>query len=119
MNIVGREPAQIAALLAAVIQVASLFLHLSVDQQGGLNAVAVALAGIGTALAVSQERAAPLIAGLLQSVLACALAFGVQMPAGAQSTLMAFVAALASWWLRTQVTAPVQLTPVAGRHEAA
>ena len=108
MNYLKREPAQILGFIAAVIQLASaLFLHLSIAEQGALNAVAVALLGFVLAAAVSAEKAAAVAAGLVQAAIACALAFGFVLSADLQSSIMVFVSAVSAFWLRTQVVAPV------------
>lgn len=104
----GREPAQWLGLISALVALlSSTLLHLSVTQQGTLNAVAVAVVGLVTAMAVSAEKAAPAVAGLVQAVLACALAFGAHLSPDTQGAIMAFVAAGTAFWLRTQVVAPV------------
>lgn len=123
MRIFGRETAQVAAIIVAVVQLAtSVWLPLTVEQQGTVNAVAVALAGFVTALAVSKEKAAPLVAGLLQALVALAISFGITLPQTLQSTIMIALATLASWWLRTQVWAPVPAEEttslLGGRHSA-
>lgn len=104
--LLGREPAQWLGLLSAAVALfSSLVLPLDVGQQGALIAVATAVFGIAGALAVSAEKAAPLVAGLVQSVIALALAFGLALPPEVQGSVMAFVAAGVAFYLRTQVTA--------------
>lgn len=116
MLILGREPAQWLGLLSAAIALLSaLALPLSVEQQGSVIAVATAVIGVVTAFAVSAEKAAPLVAGLVQSVLALALAFGLDLTPEVQGSVMAFVAAGVAWYLRTQVVAPVSATAVDAR----
>jgi hypothetical protein len=110
VTIFGREPAQILGLVSAVIALASsTLLHLTVEQQGVLNAVAVAVIGVITALAVGGEKAAAAVSGLIQAVLACALAFGLHISPETQGAVMAFVAAVTAFWLRTQVIAPTSV----------
>lgn len=112
-----REPVQIAGLCAAVIQFASSQIWSLNDlQQGALNAVVVAALGFAAAAAVSEERAAPAFAGLIQAVLSCVLAFDVHLDPSVQSAVMAFVAAGSAFFIRTQVVA--HGGPPAGRHEA-
>jgi thiamine transporter ThiT len=109
----GREPAQALGLVSALIaMVSSTFFEMSIEQQGVLNAAAVAIVGFVTAMAVSGEKAAPLLAGLVQAVLACALAFGLALSQELQGSIMAFVAAGVAWYLRTQVVAPVAAAEV-------
>jgi nicotinamide riboside transporter PnuC len=104
----GREPAQwIGLLSAAVALFSAIVFPLSVEQQGALIAVATAAFGIAGALAVSGEKAAPLVAGFVQSVLALALSFGLELSPEVQGSVMAFIAAGVGWYLRTQVVAPV------------
>ncbi len=103
-----REPAQILGLIAAIIQLGSAtVLHLTIGQQGVLNAVAVALLGFITAALVSAEKAAAAASGLVQAAIACALAFGFALTPDTQSSVMVFVSAVTAFWLRTQVVAPV------------
>jgi hypothetical protein len=116
---IGREVSQISGLLAAGIQLAgSLLLGFTVDQQGLLNAAVVLILGVLSALAVSGEKAAPLIAGAVQAVLACSLSFGLLLSAPLQGAIMSFVSAGVAFWLRSQVTAPVGPDAVSrgGRH---
>jgi hypothetical protein len=113
-----REPMQIAGLCAALIQfVSSQVVALTVQQQGALNAVVVAALGFAAAAAVSQEKAAPAFAGLIQAVLSVVLAFNVRgLDPSTQSAVMAFVAAGSAFFVRTQVVA--HGGPPAGKHEA-
>lgn len=104
---VGREPVQIAATLAGLIQLLSLTLHFTADQQGGLNALVVLVVGALTAWSVSGEKAAPLFAGVVQAMLSVAVSFGLDLAPGTQATIMAAVAAIVALWLRSVVTAPV------------
>lgn len=118
MNVLHREPAQWLGLLSAAVALfSSLIFPLDIGQQGALIAVATAVFGVAGALAVSGEKAAPLVAGLVQSVLACALAFGLALAPEVQGSIMAFVAAAVGWYLRTQVIAPAPAVVVA-QHEA-
>lgn len=113
VKIFGREPALILGLIASAIQLFSaVILPLSVEQQGVLNAVAVAVMGLVTAIAVSSDKAAPAVVGLVQAVLACALAFGLALSPDTQGAIMAFVSAAVSLFVRTQVVAPVPASSV-------
>lgn len=108
MKVLGREPAQFLGLVSALIALLSAtVVPLTDTQQGVVMAVVTAIIGVVTAAAVSAEKAAPLVAGLIQSVLSLALAFGWQIPAATQGAIMAFVAAGVAFYLRTQVSAPV------------
>lgn len=116
-NAIIREPVQIAGLFAAVIQLLSVqFIALNSDQQGALNAVVVAALGFVAAASVSQEKAVPAFAGLIQAVLSCVLAFNVHLDPALESAIMAFVAAGSAFFVRTQVVA--HGGPAGGKHEA-
>jgi hypothetical protein len=117
---IGREAAQIAAILSGAIQlIAALGLGLTVDQQGSLNALIVIVLGILTALAVNAEKAAPLIAGFVQALMSVALSFGFHLSVQVQSSVMVFVAAVVAIWLRSIVTAPVGPDAVSSAQHAA
>lgn len=119
LNYIGREAAQIAALVAALVQlVGSLTLGFTIEEQGALNAAVVLVLGVFTAWAVSAEKAAPLVAGAVQAVMAVALAFGLQLAPNVQGAIMTFVTAAVAFYLRTVVWAPVGPDAVSttGRH---
>jgi hypothetical protein len=108
VSIFGREPVKWLGLIAAAIQLfSSVFIPLSVDQQGALNAVAAALLGLIAAFMVSADKGVPLIAGLMQAVMACALTFNLDLSPTFQGAVMAFVSSLVAMYVRTQVTAPI------------
>ncbi len=107
-NPVGREPAVLlVALVAPLLQLISTFiLPLTTEQQGLLNGAIAALFGIIAAVKISAEKALPLLAGFVQAVLSVALAFGVEIPADAQTAIMALIGAVVGFYTRTQVFAP-------------
>lgn len=110
---VGRESVQLAAALTGLIQVLSLALHFTSDEQGSLNAAVVLVIGALTAWSVSAEKAAPLMAGVVQAVLSVAVSFGLDLSPQVQSSIMAFVAAAVALWLRFVVTSSVSADKVA------
>lgn len=105
----AREPALlILGLISAGVQMVSAFVFpLTVDQQGVLNACAVAIAGVITAVMVRSDQLAPALLGAVQAIIALGLAFGLQLAPEQQSVLMTFAAAVVAMFIRTQVTAPV------------
>lgn len=103
-----REPVQLLGLVRALLVLLSAtVIPLTLEQQGAVIAVLAAVCGIVGAFSVSAERAAPLVAGFIEAVLALALAFGAVLDAGTQAAIMSFVAAGIAMYLRTQVGAPV------------
>ena len=108
VKIWGREPAVILAFVAALIQgVSGFFFHLTDDQQGVLNAVAVAVLGLVTAAAVKGDAWLPAISGGIKAIMALGLAFGAHWSADKQSLVMVLVTAAFAAFVRTQVVAPV------------
>lgn len=107
MKIFGREPALILAFIAAAVQLVSSFVFPLTDgQQGAVNAIAIGVAGLVTAIAVKSDQLAPAILGVVQAALALGLAFGWDLAPEQQSVVMAFAAAGVAMFVRTQVVAP-------------
>lgn len=102
----GREPAQWLQLASGVLIFLTPLLGLSAEFNGAVLAVLTAAFGFATAFAVSAERAAPAVAGLLKALIALALALRFNISPELQSGLMVLVEAGVAWYLRTQVVAP-------------
>jgi hypothetical protein len=112
MKLFGREPALFLALFAALIQVLSTFIvPLTPEQQSLVNAGAVALAGLITAVLVHDGVQAAVL-GFLQGLLSLAVGFGAHIDPGRQAVIMAAVAAGIALWVRDRVTAPVTANEV-------
>lgn len=104
----SREPALLLALIATTVQMVSAFLiPLTEGQQGVLNALAVAVAGLVTAVMVRSDQLAPAILGVVQAILALGLAFGLALSPENQAVIMSFAAAVVAMFVRQIVTAPV------------
>lgn len=111
-------PVQISGAFAMLLQfVSSQIVTLDVAQQGGLNAVVVAVLGVVAAAGVSEAKTVPAVVGVIQAILSCVLAFNVPgMTSTMETAIMTFVTALSAMFVHTQVTAKgskVQL----GKHE--
>lgn len=105
--IFGREPAAILGLVAATIQAASAFLfHLSTNQQASLNTAASGVLALVVAFMVHDGIVAALT-GAFQALVAAAVGFGLDWSADQQTAFMIFVVAVATAFVRTQVTAKV------------
>lgn len=102
----GREPAQWLQLASGLLIFLTPLLGLSQEFNGAVIAVLTAAFGFATAFAVSAERAAPAVAGLLKALIALALALRFNISPEVQSGLMVLVEAGVAWYLRTQVVAP-------------
>jgi hypothetical protein len=104
----GREPALWLALLSSLIMITSaFFLTLTVEQQGVLNAVSVALFGLLTAFSVEKDGIQAAVLGFLKAVLAVGIAFGLHWAPDKQAIVMTLAAGIVAMFVRTQVTAPV------------
>jgi hypothetical protein len=111
----GREPALLTAAGSLLAQLGTaLFMDLSPEIQGAVNALAVAIAALLTSWGVAADKLLPILLGVVQAGIALALAFGVQLPAEDQSTIMAFVTMVLGAFMRTQLFAKVELST--GRH---
>jgi len=104
-----REPAAWAALAGVVVMVVGRFAGWSPDAQGAVNAVALAVLGVITAVVVGTrgDGLLALIVGLAKAALAALLAFKVHVSADDQVLIMTAVTMLGGFFLRTQLTAPV------------
>lgn len=106
-KIFGRDPALFGAVLASALTLLSLFLHLSTEWQGSANAVILAAIGFYVAVRAKADGSAALFVGLAKAVLALGLAWGLKLDPAVQAEIMALVTTLASFYVRTQITAPV------------
>lgn len=111
-QVYGREPAVFFAMLATLLQGATLFFNLAPDVQGYVNAVLLAGAGFATAATVSVEKALPALVGLIKAGFALVLALGIQLPDTTQVAVLTVVTALGAFFVRQNVVAPV--SPVLG-----
>ena len=122
LSLLRREPVQIIGFFAAGLQlIVSLLAPLTIGQQGAIDAAIVIVAGFAAALAVSAEKAAPLIAGLIQALIALAASFGLLLAPQVQGALMTLVTAGVAWYVRTQVYAFNPVTAIVtseSRHAA-
>lgn len=104
----SRDPALWLGLIAALVQLTAAFVFpLSVEQQAVLNAVAVAAAGLITAVWVRRDGQAAAVVGLAQAAIAVGLGFGLDISTEGQAAIMAAVSTAAAMFVRTQVTAAV------------
>lgn len=101
-----REPAITAtSLLVPTVSMAVLLAtDLPAEAQAAWNALAVAIAGLVTAVVVVSDRLVPAVTGVAQAVLALLAVHGLGLTAEQATGLTAFVAAVAGAWVRTQVT---------------
>jgi hypothetical protein len=109
-KIFGREPVLWLVLIAVLVKTISAFLiHVSMDQQAVINAVVAAVAGLLIAVS-THDGVSGAILGVVQSVLALSVGFGLHWSPDQQATVMSLAAAVVAMFVRTQVTAPVPAT---------
>lgn len=107
-KVFGRDPMVWTAAAAAIVQfISAFFLPLSVDQQGVIAAVAIALFGFFGAATLHDGTWAAAGLSVLKALIALGLAFGLSWAPEQQATVMITVQALLTLALRRQVTAPV------------
>jgi nitrate/nitrite transporter NarK len=107
----GRDPVWYTNLFAVLIMaVASFGFHLTADQQGGLNAVALAIAGVIIAVQLRSDGQLAFAVQLMKALIALGLSFGLHLSPDQQFVLVSIVTAVGSGFLRTQVIAPVPKT---------
>lgn len=103
----GREPAVFFNAVAAFLALlSSLVVPLTVEQQGALNAAIVLITGAVIAYKVSAEKALALLSGVVQALIAVALAFGAHWSPESQSSVLVFVSAVVAFVVRDRVVAP-------------
>jgi hypothetical protein len=112
LTIFGREPAVILAAVAAAISLLGAYvLHFDVTQEGALNAVAVAVVGVLTAMSVHDGLSAAII-GFVKAVIYVALAWHYHITPETQALILTAVGAfVALFGIRPQVTAAVPAEP--------
>jgi hypothetical protein len=104
----SRDPALWLGLVAAIIQLTAAFVFpLTGEQQAVLNACAVAVAGVITAVWVRRDGQAAAIVGFAQAAIAVGLGFGLNISPEGQAAIMAAVSTAAAMFVRTQVVAAV------------
>lgn len=107
MKLFGREPAVWLALIAAIVMGVSTFIwNLTPDQQGTINALAVAVFGVATAVSVHQGALAAVTAGF-KTLIALGISFGLKLTADQQLVVMTIVTAAGAFFVRTQATPKV------------
>ena len=103
-----REPALILmGVIAPLVTVIVGLLPIDLSVATTLNALAVAVAGVGTAWLVRSDQLAPALLGLGQALLIVALALGLDLSAAGQSAVLVIVGLVVAAFVRGAVVAPV------------
>lgn len=113
----GREPAAILAFIASGLMIVSQFVYpLTIDQQGGFNAVAMSAVGILTMWMVAEDGGLGLIVGLSKALIALAISFGLNWAPDVQNLVMTFVTVTAQLLIiRPNVVAPIKADGTAAK----
>lgn len=110
MRVLGRDPAAWLALVAVTVQLLVAWgVDLSEEQQAGINAVATMAMGLAISWAVAKDKVIPAAAGLLTAVLQLGVSFGWEITQEQIATAGAMLTAVLALYLRTQVTAPIDV----------
>lgn len=103
-----RDAALAVTVVAVAVQLAVAFmLPLTPEQAGEINAVAVALSGVLTAVLVAGDRLVPALLGLAQAGISLAIGLGVHLSPAGQAVVMTALSSLVGAFVRTQVTSRV------------
>jgi nicotinamide riboside transporter PnuC len=106
-KIFGREPALWAALLNAIVYILCAWIfHPSPEVEAGIIAVISAVLGMVVAFSTKDGVSAAIL-GLVKSMLALLLGFGLKMTADQQAGILSLAAAFTGMFVRTQATALV------------
>jgi hypothetical protein len=96
-----------AAFRAVLAVIAGLWLPLTIDQQGALNALFALVLAAVVAASVKAEKMFAFVVGLVEAIIYVAVSFGWNMPPEKQGLVVAAVAALVAVIQRDRVVAPV------------
>jgi membrane associated rhomboid family serine protease len=108
MKVFGRDPLAWTTAIAALVQFLCAFVfHVSVEQEGVIAAVALAVFGVIGAVALHDGTWAAALMSLVKAGIAVGLAFGLHWAPEQQATVMFAVQAFLTLIVREQVTAPV------------
>jgi hypothetical protein len=118
-RIFGREPAVAIETLTAIALGVLLIIPMDTEVRGAADAAVLALAGLATAALVANERVLPALTGFIKAVFALIIAFGIDIADPTQTGILAVVSALATFFVRQQVTAPLPPAPPSGQHARA
>ena len=103
-----REAATTPALVAAVLQVISVFVFPFTDEQMGiLNATVALLAAAVTAFSVATEKGLAVILGGSNILIQLFVAFGMELTTVQQAAIATLSTLLAGWLTRQNAVAPV------------
>jgi hypothetical protein len=101
----GREPTLWSGLFSSAVMLISAFwFPLTAGQQSVLNAFCTAVFGFLTWWFVARDGSSAAILGLLKTVLALGIAFGLHLSPENQAVVMTFAATVTAMFVRTQVT---------------
>jgi uncharacterized protein (DUF697 family) len=113
MRVFGREPVAILAFIAITLKLGSAYgWDLSNEQQTYIIAALACVVALVEALVLKTGAAFAAIVNLAQAALTLFLGFGLEMPAETQALWLFAVEAVAAFFLRRDVTAPIALLSI-------
>jgi nicotinamide riboside transporter PnuC len=105
----GRDP---AAFVETGVQIALgvvVMLSLSTDLTAAWSAAILAVGGVITTVWVARDKLLPALVGAIKAVFALVVTLGADLNPAVETGLVMAVSAAATFWLRTQVSAPIAL----------
>lgn len=110
MKIFGREPVAILAFIAVALKLSSAYgWDVSAEQQAAIMAVLSCAVAVAEAFILKTGAAFAAIVNLGHAAIALFLAYGLNMSAEQQALWMLVIEGGVAFFVRREVTAPVQL----------
>jgi len=103
----GRDPAGVVETFVAVILGLLMALPLAEPVNNAWSALVVGLGGVVVAFWVAKEKLLAALTGVIRAAFALALTLGLSLDPSVETGIVMAVSAAVTFWLRSQVTAPI------------
>lgn len=107
MRLLGRDPAAVVETGVQILLGLLLTLALPDDISNAWSAAVVAVGGLVTSAWVARDRLLPSLTGAIKGVFALVVTLGLDLNPSVETGLIMAASAAVTFWLRTQVTAPI------------
>lgn len=105
--LLGRDPAAVVETVVQVLLGLLLTLALPADVSNAWSAAVVAVGGVVTSVWVARDKLLPSLTGAIKAVFALVVTLGFDLNPSVETGLIMAASAAITFWLRTQVTAPI------------
>lgn len=103
----GRDPAAVVETIVQVLLGGVLALALPDVLSNAWSAAIVAVGGLATSAWVARDKLLPSLTGAIKAVFALVITLGADLAPTVETGIVMAASALVTFWLRTQVTAPI------------